>query len=159
VAEFRGQPAGIGRFAIVSSRFNEEVTTRLLAGALACLAAHHVTDDAIDVIWVPGAWELPIAARLVADRGDHSAIIAIGCVIQGETRHFDFVAGPAADGLARVSIESRVPVTLALLTTDDLDQALARAGGRYGNKGWDAALAALELADLARSIGGAGERS
>ena len=101
---------------------------------------------------VPGAWELPLAARLAADRGAYAAIVALGCVIRGETSHFDFVAGPAANGLARVAEETRVPVALGLLTTDDLGQALARAGGRLGNKGWDAAEAALEMADLARRL-------
>ena len=141
------------------SRFNETVTGRMLAGAKACLAAHGVADDAIDIIDVPGAWELPMAARLAADRGGYAAIVAIGCVVKGETRHFDFVAGPAADGLARVSLDTGIPIGLALLTTDHADQALARAGGRHGNKGWDAALAAIEMADLQprlRRLGGAG---
>jgi 6,7-dimethyl-8-ribityllumazine synthase len=141
------------------SRFNDNVTGRLLAGAKACLAAHGVADDAIDIIDVPGAWELPIAARLAADRGGYAGIIALGCVIQGETRHFDFVAGPAAHGLARVALDTGIPVSTGLLTTDHLDQALARAGGRHGNKGWEAALAALELADLARRMGGDGAGS
>jgi 6,7-dimethyl-8-ribityllumazine synthase len=154
VAEFRGTPVGTGRFAIIVSRFNENVTGRLLAGARACLTAHGVAEEAVDVIDVPGAWELPIAARMAADRGGYAGIIALGCVIQGETRHFDFVAGPAADGLARVALDSGIPVSTGLLTTDHLDQALARAGGRYGNKGWEAALASLELADLARRLGG-----
>jgi 6,7-dimethyl-8-ribityllumazine synthase len=111
------------------------------------------------VIDVPGAWELPVAARLAASSGAYAAIIAIGCVIQGETRHFEYVAGPAADGLARVALDHGVPVSIGLLTTDHLDQALARAGGRHGNKGWDAALAALELADLTRQLGGPDEGS
>jgi len=155
----RGTPRGGGRrFAIVVSRFNENVTTRLLAGARACLTQHGVAADDVDVISVPGAWELPFAAWLAADRGHYVAIIALGCVIEGETRHFEFVAGPAASGLARVMLDTGVPVTLGLLTTADLDQALARAGGRHGNKGWDAALAALELADLAAGPGGEGAR-
>jgi 6,7-dimethyl-8-ribityllumazine synthase len=154
VAEFRGAPGPTGRFAIIRSRFNDNVTSRLLAGAKACLAAHGVVDDAVDVIDVPGAWELPVAADMVARRGGYVAIIALGCVIQGETRHFDFVAGPAANGLARVSLDHGIPIATGLLTTDHPDQALARAGGQHGNKGWDAALAALELADLARRLGG-----
>jgi len=151
----RGTPRGSGRrFAIVFSRFNENVTSRLLAGANACLTQHGVAADDVDVISVPGAWELPFAAKLAAQRGRYVAIIALGCVIEGETRHFDYVAGPAADGLGRVALDTGVPVTLGLLTTADLDQALARAGGRHGNKGWDAALAALELADLVAGLGG-----
>jgi 6,7-dimethyl-8-ribityllumazine synthase len=157
--ELRGTPRGGGRrFAIVLSRFNDNVTSRLLAGAQACLTQHGVAVDDVDVISVPGAWELPFAAQLAARRGRYVAIIALGCVIEGETRHFDYVAGPAADGLARVMLDAGVPVTLGLLTTADLDQALARAGGRHGNKGWDAALAALELADLVAALGGDGAR-
>lgn len=159
MAEFRGKLEPAGRFAIVMSRFNDNVTGRLLAGARACLDAHGVARDAVDVIDVPGAWELPMAARLAARTGNYAAIIAIGCVIQGETRHFDYVAGPAADGLARVALDFGVPVSIGLLTTDHLDQALARAGGRHGNKGWEAALAALELADLTRQLGGPDEGS
>jgi len=145
------QPAG-RRFAIVVSRFNDAITDRLLAGARACLTEHGVREEAVDVFTVPGAWELPIAADLAARRGAYAAIIALGCVIRGETPHFDYVAGPAADGLARVAIDRGVPVTFGLLTTDDATQALDRAGGRHGNKGRDAALAALELADLAQRL-------
>jgi 6,7-dimethyl-8-ribityllumazine synthase len=153
VAELQGVPRGAGtRVAIVMSRFNGQVTSRLLSGAIACLAHYGVREEDVDVLSVPGAWELPLAARLAADRGVYAAIVALGCVIRGETSHFDFVAGPAANGLARVAEETRVPVALGLLTTDDLGQALARAGGRLGNKGWDAAEAALEMADLARGL-------
>lgn len=136
------------RFAVVRSRFNEGVTERLLAGAIACLSAHGVADDDIDVISVPGAWELPFAASLAARRGEYAGIVAIGCVIRGDTPHFDYVAGPAADGLARVALDTGVPVAFGLLTTETAEQAFDRAGGRQGNKGWDAALSALELADL-----------
>jgi len=152
LTEYRGAPQGGLRVAIVISRFNEQVTARLLAGALACLDHYGVARDGIDIVSVPGAFELPLAARLVAERGDCAAVIALGCVIRGETSHFDFVAGPAAQGLARVADATRVPVALGLLTTEDLPQALARAGGRLGNKGWDAAEAALEMADLARRL-------
>jgi len=146
---FRATPLGEGRrIAIVISRFNGNVTGRLLAGARACLLERGVESTSIDEISVPGAWELPQASRWAADRGIYDAIIALGCVIRGETPHFDFVATAAADGLAEVSLGSRVPVTLGLLTTEDMDQALARAGGRYGNKGWEAAEAALEMAAL-----------
>lgn len=136
------------RFAIIVSRFNDNVTSRLVAGARACLEEHGVAETQIDVLSVPGAWELPIAAGMVARRRRHAAIIALGCVIRGETPHFDYVAGPAADGLSLVALNTGIPVTFGLLTTEDLPQALARAGGRHGNKGWDAALAALEMADL-----------
>jgi len=159
VTEYRGVPGAAGRYAIIVSRFNENVTGRLVAGARACLAAHGVADDAVDVIEVPGAWELPFAARLTADQGTCAAIIALGCVIHGETPHFDFVAGPTADGLARVALDAGIPVANGVLTTNDLDQALARAGGKHGNKGWEAALAALELADLARQLRGDSART
>jgi 6,7-dimethyl-8-ribityllumazine synthase len=144
----RGQTDGSGkRFAIIVSRFNALITDRLLAGARVCLMQHGVTEDAIDVVSVPGAWELPIAAQAAAQRG-YAAIIALGCVIRGETPHFDYVAGAAAQGLERVSLEARLPVAFGVLTTEDTQQALDRAGGRDGNKGWDAALTALEMANL-----------
>jgi 6,7-dimethyl-8-ribityllumazine synthase len=150
---YRGVPDGAGvRLAIVVSRFNEQVTSRLLAGAMACLTHHGVSPADVDVVSVPGAWELPQAARLALERGGYAAVVALGCVIRGETSHFEYVAGPAADGLARVALDSRVPVALGLLTTEDMAQALARAGGRLGNKGWDAAEAALEMANLARRL-------
>jgi 6,7-dimethyl-8-ribityllumazine synthase len=142
-----------GRFAIVVSRFNELISERLAEGAEACLRQHGVAARAIDRISVPGAWELPFAAREAAKRGGYAAIIAIGCVIRGETPHFDFVAGGAANGLAAVSLDTGVPVTFGLLTTNDEAQAVARAGGEHGNKGWEAALAALEMVDLKGRIG------
>jgi 6,7-dimethyl-8-ribityllumazine synthase len=158
--EFRGETdAGGRRFAIVVSRFNELITERLLAGARACLENHGVRTEDVDVISVPGAWELPIATKLAADRGLYDAIIALGCVIRGDTPHFDYVAGPAADGLARVSLSTGVPVAFGVLTTEDTAQALARAGGREGNKGWDAALTALEMADLAARLEGQHSRT
>lgn len=119
----------------------------MVAGARACLLEHGVDDGAIDLLSVPGAWELPTAAQAAAT-GGYAAIIAIGCVIRGDTPHFDYVAGAAATGLERVSLDAGLPIAFGVLTTDDVDQALARAGGREGNKGWDAALAALEMADL-----------
>ncbi len=129
------------------SRFNSLITDRLLAGARACLIEYGVSADAIDVVSVPGAWELPVAAQSAAKRG-YAAVIALGCVIRGDTPHFDYVAGAAAQGLERVSLEAGLPVAFGVLTTENTDQALARAGGREGNKGWDAALVALEMADL-----------
>jgi 6,7-dimethyl-8-ribityllumazine synthase len=144
----RGQVVGAGRrFAIVVSRFNEQVTDRLLIGARTCLLQHGVSEASIDVVSVPGAWELPLAAQAAAERG-YAGIIALGCVIRGETPHFEYIASAAAQGLERVSREAGVPVAFGVLTTDDAQQALARAGGRDGNKGWDAALVALEMADL-----------
>lgn len=150
---FRGEVRGHGRrFAIVQSRFNALVTDRLLAGAVSCLQEHGVAEDDIDVVSVPGAFELPFAAMLAALRGGYHGIIAVGCVIRGDTPHFDYVAGPAADGLARVSLEVRVPVGFGVLTTDTPEQAIERCGGKHGNKGWEAALTVLEMADLGERV-------
>ena len=149
MAEFSAVPSGSRRrFAVVGSRFNESVTTKLVAGAVDCLLRHGAAPDDVDVVWVPGAWELPSAVGrlLAADRYD--AIVAVGAVIRGETPHFDFVAGEAARGLASLQREFDVPIGFGLLTTDTEAQADARAGGAHGNKGWDAALAALEMAEL-----------
>ena len=135
------------RFTIIVSRFNEVVTDRLLAGARAGFQDQGVAESDVSVYSVPGAWELPVAA-LHAARGGAAGVVAIGCVIRGDTPHFDYVAGGAAEGLARVSVETGVPVAFGVLTTEDLDQALDRAGGKSGNKGYEAALTVLEMADL-----------
>jgi len=135
------------RFAIITSRFNEAITSRLTAGARACLQEHGVAAADITEVAVPGAWELPLAARLLAAQS-YQGIVAIGCVIRGDTPHFEYVARAAAEGLAQVSLAHDLPVGFGVLTTEDDDQALARAGGREGNKGWEAALAALEMVDL-----------
>jgi 6,7-dimethyl-8-ribityllumazine synthase len=149
MAEFTGEPNGAGRrFAVTASRFNEHVTTRLVDGALECLVKHGVSLDDIDVVWVPGAWELPSSAERLLASDRYDAIVAVGAVIRGETPHFDYVAGEAARGLADLQREFSVPIGFGLLTTDTEDQAEARAGGAHGNKGWDAALAALEMVDL-----------
>jgi 6,7-dimethyl-8-ribityllumazine synthase len=153
VSALRGQPRGDGRrVAIVASRFNQTITDRLVAGAKACLAAHGVAEENILCVSVPGAWELPWSARRIADTRRFDAIVAIGCVIRGETAHFDYVAGPASDGLARVALDTGVPVAFAVLTTETPEQAYARAGGALGNKGWEAAEVALELIDLASRL-------
>jgi 6,7-dimethyl-8-ribityllumazine synthase len=149
MAEFSGTPTGAERrFAVVASRFNQHVVEKLVDGALDALVRHGASADDIDVVWVPGAWELPIAARrlLVTERYD--ALVAVGAVIRGDTPHFDFVAGEASRGLATASVEYDTPIGFGLLTCDNDEQAQARAGGAHGNKGWDAALAALEMADL-----------
>jgi 6,7-dimethyl-8-ribityllumazine synthase len=150
----RGRPdSPAGRFAVVVSRFNDLITDKLAAGAEGCLVEHGVAPGDIDRISVPGAWELPFAVAVAARTGFYAGIVAVGCVIRGETPHFDFVAGGAADGIGRTATETHVPVGFGVLTTDDTEQALARAGGKHGNKGWEAALAVLELADLKRRIG------
>ncbi len=155
MSELQGALEGAGRrFAIVYSRYHELVTERLLKGARACLLQHGVAQDDVDVLAVPGAWELPGVALLAARSGEYAAIVALGCVIRGETPHFDYVAGEAARGLAAVVRETGVPLGFGLLTTEDAEQALARAGGAKGNKGWEAALSALEMADLFARLGG-----
>lgn len=153
MAEITGSPTGAGRrVAVVASRFNEAITTKLVTGALDALTRHGVARDAVDVVWVPGAWELPPAAVRLLETGSYDAIVAVGAVIRGETPHFDYVAGEAARGLARAATDYGRPVGFGLLTCDDVDQAEARAGGAHGNKGWDAAMAALEMADLFERI-------
>lgn len=144
------------RFAIISSRFNALITDRLVRGAEACLVEHGVRKGDVVLHHVPGAWELPLAAQLLARQGFHG-IIAIGCVIRGDTPHFEYVAGAAAEGLARVSLDESVPVAFGVLTVETEEQAMARAGGREGNKGWEAALAVLEMAELAAGLGHDGQ--
>jgi 6,7-dimethyl-8-ribityllumazine synthase len=145
----RGEPSGEGRrVAVVVARFHERVTARLLEGALEGLAARGVGADAVDVAWVPGAFEVPLVAKRMATTGTYDAVICLGAVIRGETAHFDLVAEEAARGVGDVARETGVPMIFQVLATDTLDQAEARAGGPHGNKGWDAADAALEMADL-----------
>lgn len=149
MTEFNGTPTGAGRrFAVVASRFNEPISAKLVAGAMDALERHGVDPQRIDLVWVPGAWELPAAARRLLTSNRYAALVAVGAVIRGDTPHFDYVAGEAARGLAEASARYDRPIGFGLLTCDDLEQAQARAGGSHGNKGWDAALAALEMADL-----------
>jgi 6,7-dimethyl-8-ribityllumazine synthase len=149
MTEFVGTPDMTNRHvAIVVSRFNESVTMRLLEGAIDALERHGGNRADVDVMWVPGAWELPAGARALLATERYDAIVALGAVIRGETPHFDFVAGEASRGLAEASADFDVPIGFGLLTTDTLEQADARAGGVHGNKGWDAALAALEMVAL-----------
>lgn len=135
------------RVAVLVSRYNEVVTRRLLDGAREALTAGGIPESGIDVVWVPGAFELPVAAEQAAVSGAYRAIVALGCVIRGETPHFEYVAGEAARGLADVARDHRIAVGFGVLTTEDQAQALARAGGAAGNKGLEAARAALETAE------------
>jgi 6,7-dimethyl-8-ribityllumazine synthase len=149
MAEFSGTPTGQHRrFAVVASRFNQQIVERLVDGALDALVRHGASADDVDVVWVPGAWELPIAARRLLATERYHALVAVGAVIRGDTPHFDYVAGEASRGLASASTDFDTPIGFGLLTCDNDAQAEARAGGAHGNKGWDAALAALEMADL-----------
>ncbi len=149
MAEFIGVPSGVGRrIVIVASRFNEHIVQKLVDGALECCLKHGALLDDIDVLWVPGAWELPPALMKALQTDRYDCAIAVGAVVRGETPHFEFVAGEANRGLSLLQGEFGVPIGLGLLTTNDMAQAEARAGGEHGNKGWDAALAALEMSDL-----------
>jgi 6,7-dimethyl-8-ribityllumazine synthase len=141
------------KFAVVCARFNSFVTDRLLEGALDALKRAGATDDRyIEIVKVPGAWELPLAAKALADRSKPHAIIALGAVIRGDTPHFEYVAGQAAAGLAAVQLESGIPVAFGVLTTNTAQQAADRAGGKDGNKGYDAATTAIEMAHLMRRL-------
>jgi 6,7-dimethyl-8-ribityllumazine synthase len=142
------------RFVIVCARFNESVTSALLNGAVSELRKHGAGEQSIEIVWVPGSFELPLAAQRAASRPDVSAVICLGAVIRGETPHFEFVSHAAATGILRVSLDSNKPVTFGVLTTDTPEQAFERAGGRVGNKGVDAALAAIEMVHLLTRLGG-----
>ena len=138
--------------AVVASRFNETIGRRLVDGALDCLRRHGVAEADTSVVWVPGAFELPAAAMRIASSGEVDAIVCVGAVIRGETAHFDYVAGHAANGIGEVSLRTGVPVTFGVLTTENTGQAMERAGGKAGNKGFEAALAALEMVNLFSSL-------
>ena len=142
-----------GRFAIIAARFNELVVDRLTAGAVDALHRHGVADDRIDVVRVPGAFEIPMAARKLAGGGQYAAVICLGCVIRGDTDHYDHVAGAATGGIASAAAESKVPVIFGVLTCDTLEQALHRAGAKAGNKGYEAAATAIEMVNLLAKLG------
>ena len=142
------RPAGSARFAIIASRWNARITDALVTGARQSLAGNGVADAAVDVIRVPGAWEIPVAAARVAAGSQHAAIIALGCVIRGDTRHYEHVADLCAQGLMRVALDTGVPVLNGVLAVEKVEDAQARAGGSHGNKGEEAALAALEMVNL-----------
>ena len=150
MAELLGSPRAPRqvRVAVVVARYNEVVTGRLLEGARQCLREKGVPEAQVDVVWVPGAFELPVAAEAAAASGRYAAIVALGCVIRGETPHFEYVAGEAARGLGNVALAHRLAVGFGVLTTESLEQAMARAGGAAGNKGYEAAEAALTTADV-----------
>lgn len=150
---YQGSLQGAGlRIAVVTARFNEFVTERLHAGARDCLLRHGVDAGAIDSVWVPGAFELPLAALTLAQTGKYRAVICLGAVIRGDTTHYDYVCNEAAKGIAAAGLQTGVPVIFGVLTTENTEQAIARAGGKSGNKGWDAAMTALEMANLLPQI-------
>jgi 6,7-dimethyl-8-ribityllumazine synthase len=144
------------RFVLVASRFNELVVAQLIDGARDTLRRHGVTEEHITLVRVPGAWELPLICKRLAASGKFEAVIALGAVIRGGTPHFDYVAGAAASGLERVSLDHNLPVVFGVLTTDSIEQALERAGTKAGNKGSDAAMTALEMVNLGRELREAG---
>jgi 6,7-dimethyl-8-ribityllumazine synthase len=144
------------RFAIVASRFNHFVVDRLVEGAVDALVRHGAQPQAVTVVRVPGAWELPLVARRLAASKKVDAVIALGAVIRGATPHFDYVAGEATKGLAAAASASDVPIAFGVLTTDTIEQAVERAGTKAGNKGWDAAVGAIEMVALARALDEAG---
>lgn len=147
--EIRGAFDARGRrFAVAAASFNEVVVGKLVDGALACFRAHGIAEDDLLVAWVPGAFELPLLAERLAESGLYDAVVCLGAVVRGETPHFDYVAGEAARGIREASVRTGVPVLFGVLTTDTLAQALDRAGGKHGNKGWDAAMAAMQTASV-----------
>ncbi|WP_027080842.1 6,7-dimethyl-8-ribityllumazine synthase [Luteimonas mephitis] len=140
------------RFAIIASRWNPRISDTLVAGARATFAAHGIAEDAVDVVRVPGAWEIPAVAARIAAGGAHAGIIALGCVIRGDTRHFEHVADRCADGLMRAALDHGVPVANGVLAVDDQQDAERRAGGSHGNKGEECALVAIEMASLMEKL-------
>lgn len=140
------------RFAIVVSRFNEFITGRLLAGALDALERHGVKEEDVTVAWVPGAFEIPLVAKQLAGKGTFNAVICLGAVIRGATPHFEYVAAEVAKGIAQVGLATAVPTIYGIVTADTLEQAIERAGSKAGNRGWEAAVTAIEMANLLENI-------
>lgn len=141
------------RFAIVASRFNEFITSKLLEGALDMLRRHGAPENAVDVVWVPGAFEIPLAAKKLADCGRYDAVICVGAVIRGATSHYDYVCSEVSKGVAQAALSTGVPVIFSVVTTENIEQAVERAGTKAGNKGADGAIAAMEMANLLKKIG------
>ncbi|MDI6900483.1 MAG: 6,7-dimethyl-8-ribityllumazine synthase [Anaerosomatales bacterium] len=155
MAVYEGKLIGTGlKVGIVVSRFNELLSGRLLSGAQDALARHDVAAGDVDVAWVPGAFEIPLAARAMAESGRYDVVLALGVVIRGATPHFDYVAAEVSKGVAKIALDSGVPVMFGVITADTIEQAVERAGTKAGNKGWDAALAGIETANLVKSLRG-----
>ncbi|BCV25689.1 6,7-dimethyl-8-ribityllumazine synthase [Gelria sp. Kuro-4] len=142
------------RFALVAARFNEFITNRLLSGAVDCLTRHGAAGDDLTVAWVPGAFEIPLVAKRLAGSGQYDAVICLGAVIRGSTPHFEYVSAEVAKGIAQAALETEIPVIFGVLTTDSIEQAIERAGTKAGNKGWEAALTAVEMSSLLPQIKG-----
>jgi 6,7-dimethyl-8-ribityllumazine synthase len=150
---FEGDLIGSGlKVGIVVSRFNELLSSRLLGGAQDALGRHGVAADDVDVAWVPGAFEIPLVAHRMAASGSYDAVIALGVIIRGATPHFEYIASEVSKGVAKASLDTNVPVAFGVVTADSIDQAVERAGTKQGNKGWDAAVTAIEMANLLKSL-------
>jgi len=150
---FEGELQAKGlKFAIIVSRFNDFIGSKLLDGAVDALVRHGASDQNIDIIKVPGAYEIPLAAKKVASNKKHDAIICLGAIIRGATPHFDYVAAEASKGIAQASLDSGIPIAFGVLTTDTIEQAVERAGTKSGNKGWDCAMVAIEMAQLFKKL-------
>lgn len=148
-----GHLVGSGlKFAVVVSRFNEFITNRLLSGAEDALNRHGVREEDVTVIWVPGVFEIPLAAKKIAETGEYDAVITLGTVIRGATPHFDFVSNEVAKGVANIALQTGVPVIFGVITTENIEQAIERAGTKAGNKGWEAAVGAIEMGNLYKNF-------
>jgi len=143
-----------GRFALVAARFNHFIVEQLVGGATDALKRHGVAEDAVDLAWAPGSFEIPLVAQKLAQSGRYAAVICLGCVIRGDTDHYDYVAGEAAKGIGQVMLKTGVPVIFGVLTCDTLEQAIHRAGAKAGNKGFEAAVSAIEMVNLLRQLPG-----
>ena len=140
------------KIGIINSRFNEFITSKLLSGAEDCLLRHDVSPENIEIVWVPGAFEIPLVAQKMAKSGKYDAIICLGCVIRGATSHYDYVCSEVSKGIAKVSLDSELPIIFGIVTTENIEQAIERAGTKAGNKGYDCAMNALEMANLFKSL-------
>lgn len=150
---FEGNLVSSGlKYGIVIGRFNEFITNKLLSGALDALKRHGASDDEIAVAWVPGAFEIPLIAQKMAESGKYDAVITLGTVIRGSTTHYDYVCNEVAKGVAAINLKTGVPVIFGIVTTENIEQAIERAGTKAGNKGWDSAVAAIEMANLAKQM-------
>jgi 6,7-dimethyl-8-ribityllumazine synthase len=153
MAHFEGNFISQGlKYGIVVGRFNEFITSKLLGGAMDAFKRHGVQEEEIDIAWVPGAFEIPFIAQKMAESGKYDAVITLGAVIRGSTPHFDYVCNEAAKGVAAVALKTGVPVIFGIITTDTIEQAIERAGTKAGNKGWDAAVTAIEMANLTKQL-------
>ena len=140
------------KIGIINSRFNEFITSKLLSGAEDCLLRHDVSPENIEIVWVPGAFEIPLVAQKMAKSGKYDAIICLGCVIRGATSHYDYVCSEVSKGIAKVSLDSELPVIFGIVTTENIEQAIERAGTKAGNKGYDCALSAIEMVNLDKKL-------